>query len=155
MPSVPTAKVELSADAGPSAVWEVLADGWTYASWVVGASRVRAVDPGWPAVGANIHHSFGPWPLVINDRTEVLECEPLRRLELKARGWPTGEATVEITVVPLGPSASRLIIAEDVTSGPALLVPKVVRQAITVPRNRETLRRLALLAAGRQRGAAA
>jgi hypothetical protein len=27
----------------------VLHDGWTYPVWVVGASRMRGVDPGWPA----------------------------------------------------------------------------------------------------------
>ena len=32
--------------APPEAVWAVLADGWQYGTWVVGASRVRAVDPG-------------------------------------------------------------------------------------------------------------
>ena len=25
-------------------VWDVLADGWTYSGWVVGNSRIRAVD---------------------------------------------------------------------------------------------------------------
>jgi uncharacterized protein YndB with AHSA1/START domain len=32
-------------------VWAVLSDGWLYAGWVVGASRIREVDPRWPAVG--------------------------------------------------------------------------------------------------------
>jgi len=48
------------------AVWAVVSDGWLYANWVVG-SRVRAVDPGWPAEGCRIHHSFGVWPAVIDD----------------------------------------------------------------------------------------
>ncbi len=39
-------------DAPAEAVWSVLADGWSYANWVVGAARVRDVDPGWPAQGA-------------------------------------------------------------------------------------------------------
>jgi hypothetical protein len=29
-------------------VWDVLANGWTYSGWVVGNSRIRAVDPAWP-----------------------------------------------------------------------------------------------------------
>ena len=33
-------------DAPGQAVWDVLADGWSYATWVVGASRVRDVDEG-------------------------------------------------------------------------------------------------------------
>jgi len=30
-------------------VWDVLGDGWLYPLWVVGASRIRDVDDGWPA----------------------------------------------------------------------------------------------------------
>ena len=26
-------------------VWNVIADGWTYSQWVVGNTRMRAVDP--------------------------------------------------------------------------------------------------------------
>ena len=33
-------------------VWAVIADGWTYPCWVVGASRMRAVSADWPAAGA-------------------------------------------------------------------------------------------------------
>jgi hypothetical protein len=144
-----TATVELDSDSSSDAIWNVLSDGWTYASWVVGTSRVRAVDPHWPQPGARLHHSFGVWPLVINDHTEVLELDPGRRIRLQARGWPTGEATVEITTSPTEGSSTRLTIEEDVTSGPARLLPKPFRQVATVPRNRETLRRLSLLASGR------
>jgi hypothetical protein len=144
-----TATVELRSDSPPAAIWDVLSDGWTYASWVVGTSRVRDVDPSWPQPGARLHHSFGIWPLVINDNTEVLELEPGRRIRLRARGWPTGEATVEITTSPADGASTQLTISEDVTSGPARLLPKPLRQTATVPRNRETLRRLSLLASGR------
>ena len=34
----------------PESVFAVLADGWLYPSWVVGASRMRDVDPAWPTV---------------------------------------------------------------------------------------------------------
>ncbi len=146
-----TATVELHADVSSAAIWDVLSDGWTYASWVVGTSRVRAVDPNWPETGARLHHSFGIWPLVINDLTEVLALDRGRWLRLKAQGWPTGEATVEITTSSDGETSTHLTISEDVTSGPARLVPKIVRQSFTVPRNRETLRRLTLLATGRPR----
>ena len=43
-------------------VWDVVADGWTYSQWVVGNSRMRAVEPDWPAVGSKIHHTIGIWP---------------------------------------------------------------------------------------------
>jgi len=86
--AVITRRVHATTDA----VWSVLADGWMYATWVVGASRIRAVRPHWPQLGSRIHHSFGVWPALIDDHTEVLECDPGRELLLKARGWPAGEA---------------------------------------------------------------
>ena len=45
--------------APPDQVWAVLADGWLYPLWVVGASRMRDVDDHWPAPGARLHHSVG------------------------------------------------------------------------------------------------
>jgi hypothetical protein len=129
-------------------IFAVLRDGWIYPVWVVGASRMRDVDNGWPAPGAKLHHSFGIWPLVIDDTTEVLEIEPDRRLVLEARGWPVGKARVEITVQPDGDD-SLVSIAEDVTEGPARLVPEPIRLAGMDVRNRESLRRLAYLAENR------
>ena len=79
-------------------VWSVLADGWLYANWVVGASRIRDVEPDWPGPGSRLHHSFGVWPALIDDHTQVLTADPGRTLVLKARGWPAGEAHVRIQV---------------------------------------------------------
>jgi Polyketide cyclase / dehydrase and lipid transport len=131
-------------------VFAVLRDGWVYPVWVVGASRMRAVDADWPAVGSQLHHSAGAWPLLIDDTSEVLAYDPPRTMVLQARGWPAGEARVEITVEPSG-TGCLTSIAEDASSGPALLVPKPVRSAMIALRNRETLRRLAYLAEGRAR----
>ena len=132
----------------PEQVFAILDDGWTYPLWVVGASLMRDVDHGWPAPGTKLHHSFGVWPLVIDDSTEVLEIEPDQRLVLEARGWPVGKARVEITV-KADTDGSLVSIDEDVTDGPARLVPQPVRLAGIDVRNRETLRRLAYLAEGR------
>jgi uncharacterized protein YndB with AHSA1/START domain len=129
----------------PDRVWSVLSDGWLYPLWVVGASRIREVEDGWPAVGTRIHHSVGAWPLLIDDYTEVLLCEADRVLELRARAWPTGEASVRIRLTPLG-DETEVTIEEDVSSGPATLVPKPVRTPPLHWRNVETLRRLAYLA---------
>lgn len=132
----------------PEEVFAVLHDGWTYPVWVVGASRMRDVDDGWPAPGTKLHHSFGVWPLVIDDNTEVLEIQPGQRLVLEARGWPVGKARVDITVKADG-DGSLVSIDEDVTDGPAKLVPEPIRVAGIDIRNRETLRRLAYLAESR------
>ncbi|MCB5993079.1 SRPBCC family protein [Janibacter melonis] len=139
--------------AGPDAVWSVLADGWTYPGWVVGASRMRAVTPGWPGAGARLHHSVGSWPWLLDDETSVREVDPGRRLVLRARATPLGAARVEITLHPQA-QGTRVEMREDAESGPSLLLPSPARQLGIVLRNREALRRLALLAerAGRATG---
>ena len=153
MTSMPNSRgvvtVSRNVHAPAEAVWQVLSDGWSYATWVVGASRVRDVDQPWPAVGARIHHSFGLWPVVVNDTTEVLESAKDRRLVLQARGWPAGEARVVITVTPATDQTCTVRIEEDAVTGPGKLVPQLVRQLLIGPRNVETLRRLAYLAEGR------
>ena len=137
-----------SVSATPEQVWEVLADGWLYPLFVVGASRMRDVDESWPAVGARLHHSVGTWPLLINDTTEVLEVEEGKRLLLLARGWPAGQAHVEISLEPAA-DATVVTITEDVTAGPGVLMPKPLRDAQLHWRNVETLRRLGFVVEGR------
>jgi len=130
----------------PAAVLAVLADGWSYATWVVGTSRIRAVESSWPEPGARVLHSFGVWPAVIDDETVVRSWDPERGIELTARGWPAGEARVAISVRARPGGGSSVRIAEDAVRGPGTLVPRPLRTALLVPRNTETLRRLAHLA---------
>ena len=66
-----TVVVRRTIQAVPARVWAVLADGWLYPSWVVGASRMRDVEESWPAPGSQLHHSVGLWPLLLDDRTEL------------------------------------------------------------------------------------
>ena len=99
-------------DAAPDAVFAVLANGWTYGQWVVGTSHVRAVDPHWPEAGSRLHHAVGIWPLVVRDHTEVQECQPGRHLRLLARGWPLGEAEVDITLEAEG-GGTQVTIREE------------------------------------------
>ncbi|WP_228404096.1 SRPBCC family protein [Pseudarthrobacter sp. L1SW] len=128
-------------------IWKVIADGWLYSGWVVGASRIRAVDDTWPQAGSRLHHSVGAWPLVINDSTQVTGVEPGKSLELVARGWPMGEAKVAITLEDRGDQC-LVTIAEDAIRGPGKRVPKALRDPAISVRNRETLKRLELMAAG-------
>lgn len=132
-------------EATPDAVWQVLADGWLYPLWVVGASRMREVDDAWPAVGACLHHSVGAWPLLLDDSTEVLEAEPGRLLRLDARAQPGGRAHVVLRLVPEG-EGTRVEMEEDVVSGPGVLIPRPLRAPLITWRNVESLRRLAFLA---------
>lgn len=143
-------QIQRTVDAPADAVWAVFADGWLYANWVVGASRVRQVDDTWPSPGSRIHHSFGVWPAVIDDTTEVLDSSLGQRLELTARGWPLGEARVLLSLRADG-MQTVVTLEEDVIAGPGRLLPVALRQLVIAPRNAETLQRLAMLAEGRYR----
>ncbi len=132
----------------PEDVFEVLSDGWLYPSWVVGASRMREVHETWPMPGAELHHSFGMWPVLLDDKTIVEEFVPSRMMVMRARGWPIGEARVTIDVKPRGDECV-VRIQEEAIAGPGRLVPQ---QLLDLPlhwRNAETLHRLAYLAEGR------
>lgn len=140
-------EIEQHVLAPPAAVWTVLADGWRYPAWVVGASRMRAVDDGWPGVGTQLHHSAGSWPLLLSDVTTVEVCDPRRRLVLLAKGRPLGAARVEILIEADDRDGGCVVrLREDAAHGPARLVPRPVRQVLLGLRNRETLRRLAMQA---------
>lgn len=143
------AEVSLDVEAPIDAVWTVLADGWSYAAWVVGASHIRDVDSGWPSPGTRIHHSVGPWPLVIQDTTEVVRCEPSRLLELDARLWPVGAARIALTLHARSAALTEVRMAEQVVRGPSTALPKFLQDALLIPRNRESLQRLSALACGR------
>lgn len=122
----------------------MLADGWLYPLWVVGASRMRDVDDHWPDPGAKLHHSVGSWPVLLDDDTEVLESVPGVRLALRARAWPTGEAGVTLHLRPNG-AGTEIRLEEDAVTGPARFVPKPLRDLPLTWRNTEALRRLAFL----------
>jgi hypothetical protein len=132
-------------------VFRVLANGWLYPGWVVGASRMRDVDASWPAVGAQLHHSFGVWPALLDDRTEVREWEPPHRMVLIARGWPMGEAKVTLRARTTA-SGCQVRIDEEPAKGPAALIPRFLTTPMLRWRNAETLHRLAYLAEGRAGG---
>lgn len=127
------------------AVWDVMANGWTYTQWVVGNSRTRAVDSNWPEPGSAIKHSVGVWPLVINDKTEVESCTPGAELVLKARvGW-FGAARITLRLSDT-PDGCRIEMIEVPVTGPARLLPDRIALAAVYPRNRECLWRLGALA---------
>lgn len=135
----------------PEDVFAVLGDGWSYATWVVGAARIREVDDGWPAAGTRIHHSVGLWPLLINDVTQVESSDPPHELVLIANAWPGGQGRIVLRCEPLGEGRTRVVMDETATSGPAALIPTPVESAMLHWRNTESLRRLSYLVASRVR----
>ncbi|WET76926.1 SRPBCC family protein [Amycolatopsis sp. QT-25] len=136
-------------DVPPDAVFAVLADGWSYAGWVVGSSHIRDVDEDWPALGSRIHHSVGPWPFHIQDVTIVKAVEPGVSLSLEARGWPLGAAAIGLTLLPHGEGKTEVRMRESVLRGPAKVLPESVQALVAKPRNTEALARLADLATGK------
>lgn len=131
----------------PESVFRVIADGWLFTAWVVGASRMRGVDDTWPAVGARLHHSFGSWPALIDDETTLLEWDPPHRVAMRPKGWPIGEAKVTIEVKRRG-DGCVVRMEEHAARGPGAFVPAALLDLGLHPRNAEALQRLAFLAEG-------
>ncbi len=129
-------------------VFAVLADGWTYPTWVVGASRMRDVDERWPAVDSELQHSIGIWPVLIDDKTTMLEWDPPRRMVIQPSGWPLGEARVTIEAQPRG-DGCVVRMRETAVRGPGSWIPGPLLDVPVHVRNVETLRRLAYMAEGR------
>jgi len=138
--------VERETSASREQVWEVVADGWTYSQWVVGNSRMRAVDPNWPQTGSTISHSVGVWPLLLDDVTVVEDCKPLEQLVLLAKGRPFGKARITLRLFDTDDGGCRIEMAEVPVGAPMGWVPKRVALAAAFPRNRECTWRLAAIA---------
>ena len=141
------ARASTLVDGPPDAVWAVLADGWLYPTWVVGTVKIRDVDGHWPDVGAKLHHAVGAWPLTLQDETEVVESQPGRMLRMQARGWPLGEATVEVTLTAVG-TGTTVELVEEPTSGPGAWLNNRVVDILGKARLDEMLDRLRRLVEG-------
>jgi hypothetical protein len=139
-----TVKRDTTADRAQ--VWAVISDGWTYSQWVVGNSRMRAVDPNWPQVGSTIRHSIGVWPLLLDDLTVVQECVPLERLVLLAKGRPFGKARITLRLFDIDGGGCRIEMSEVPVGAPMGWMPERLALAAAFPRNRECTWRLAAVA---------
>jgi hypothetical protein len=145
-------EVTRDVDTSPDHVFAVLADGWSYAGWVVGNSHIRDVDAGWPDVGTRIHHSAGAWPLQIRDSTKVVAVQQGAILELEARLSVFGAARIVFTLTPLySGHGTHVVMAEEAVRGPGGLIPAQVQALLLRPRNAESLARLCDLAVGREK----
>jgi hypothetical protein len=123
------------------AVFDVLRDGTTYADWVVGTRKIRAVDDGWPAVGTRLHYTVGYGPLRHDDRTTSRDYEPDRCLELEAHAWPAGSARIVITAQEQD-GGTLVSIEEHPARGIAARLHNPALDLLIKARNVETLRRL-------------
>ncbi len=69
------ARNQVNVAATADEVFSVLPDPWAYPKWVVGAKRIRHVDPEWPAPGARFHHTVGAGPASLDDTSKLVEVE--------------------------------------------------------------------------------
>jgi uncharacterized protein YndB with AHSA1/START domain len=138
--------VSMEMDATPEEVFAVLADGYAYDDWVVGAKQIRAVDADWPARGSQFHHEIGVGPIDIKDSSKVLEVDAPHRLVLSVRFRPAGTAVVELTMEPIGDARTRVVMKETPTSGAARAL-KFATGMMLLVRNEWSLLRLRRLVA--------
>jgi uncharacterized protein YndB with AHSA1/START domain len=127
------------------AVWRVLADGRTYADWVVGTSAIRDVDEAWPAFGSRLHYRVGRGPIRHDGHTEVCAVEPGRRLELEAHAWPAGTARIEMRLAAVA-DGCLVTMVEHPARGVGAVLHNPVGDLLLKLRNVEALRRLERLA---------
>jgi hypothetical protein len=121
--------VSMEMDATPEEVFAVLADGYAYDDWVVGAKQIRAVDADWPARGSQFHHEIGVGPI-----------------DISVRFRPAGTAVVDLTMEPIGDARTRVVMKETPTSGAARAL-KFATGMMLLVRNEWSLLRLRRLVA--------
>lgn len=125
-------------------VRQALADGWSYADWVVGAVHVRGVDENWPQPGGKVYHKVGIWPLTLADHTDSTHWDPEGgELRLAAKMRPLGQVRVVIRWQAAGAEQCRVEIEEQFEHGPLLVWRNKVGDVLLHTRNNECLRRLA------------
>jgi uncharacterized protein YndB with AHSA1/START domain len=132
--------------APPDAVWAVLANGWRYADWVVGAKTIRAVDDDWPAVGTRFHHRVGVGPVDIADSSVSEAVDDGHALSLRVKAFPAGAARVRIILSPCEDGGTEIKMEEHPIEGFARRWDNPVQGAVLRLRNKEALRRLARIA---------
>jgi len=133
-------------DAGPEAVWAVLADAFRYQDWVVGAREIRVADGDWPAPGSSFGHRIGlVGPLTLTDETTVRDAQPGRRLLLRAEIGFLGAADIELVLEPAGPWSTLVRMREKPVSGPARWFNNPMQEQAFWVRNLLSLVRLKFL----------
>ena len=135
------ATTEIDINAPASAVYDTLMDAWTYEVWVKGTKNIRDVDAAWPAPGSQFHHSVGVGPLMTQDETRMVRCEPDRLVELNMELWPIGEGIVRLELTPHG-EATHVTMHEEFTAGPASWADNALQQAAMKLRNDWSLAKL-------------
>jgi uncharacterized protein YndB with AHSA1/START domain len=138
------ASAELVIETDRDAVWAVIADPTTYPEWLVGAKRIRAVDPGWPAPGTRFHHRVGFGPVTFDDHTTVLEVDLSRRLALRIRATFLLQAIVRFELRD-DPGGTHVRFEEEPARRLIGNIVRPVLDPLTHGRNAASLRQLSEL----------
>jgi uncharacterized protein YndB with AHSA1/START domain len=132
---------EITIDASPEAVFDVLESPSSYAYWVVGAKEIRGADDGFPKPGTRLHHTVGVGPLTLRDHTTVIERERPRRLVLEANLKSLGSAVVTLDLTPDG-GGTRVVMTERPSRGLPARLGMRLGNAVLRGRNFLSLERL-------------
>jgi hypothetical protein len=111
---------------------------------VVGTTEIRAVDDGWPALGAAIHYRVGWGPLALRGRTTVRQAEPGHLLGLEADAGLLGSARIVIELSEWG-DGTVIVIDEHPLRGPAYWLHGAVSEVLLLVRGRPMVNQLAKL----------
>jgi hypothetical protein len=130
---------------GRQADSDVLADERLYPLGVVG---IQSIATRWPESGSRLHHSFGIWPTVVDDATEILAVRPGEPLDVRPRGRLVGEAQIAAADrrrAALHPACNS---ARGRCAEPAPFTPAVLNAPLLASAKREAYRQLAMLTEG-------
>lgn len=133
----------------PEDVFAVLSEPRSFARWVVGSREIRRADPGWPKVGTAFDHRVGIWPVTLSDNSEVVECEPPRRLKLLVKARPFSRAYVTLDLKPSN-GGTRLCMDEFAADIRSHLFFNPLTDPLIHVRNNVSLRRLKALSEGKE-----
>ena len=105
-------RIELPADR--DTVFDILLDPYAFPKWVVGARRIRGVDPDWPRIGSAFYHASGPGgDITVKDKTVLVSMQRPQSLVLEAYLRPLGIVRIRL-FLDLGrsPERTRLTMIE-------------------------------------------
>lgn len=136
----------------PRQVWQALANGESYARWVVGTQEIVHVDSAWPAMGSVLRFRAGIGPINFEDSCIVRLCEPENRLELEAKAEPFGTARIAFNLLPWGAN-TVVVFDEHPLVGPGARLQGPLSELMLHVRNRRVLGNLARVAVREHQGA--
>jgi uncharacterized protein YndB with AHSA1/START domain len=133
-------RIELPA--GREKVFEVLIDPYSFPKWVVGAKRIRGVDPDWPRPGSAFHHASGAGgDVTVKDKTELITMNPPLSLVLQAYLRPLGIVRIRIELDRGSSDGTTLLtIREAPAPGTKLRKVKKLVDPALYARNRKSLK---------------